>query len=127
MGVGSSLGIAVARDPSLSGHFDELFPTLEQLVEAGDRARALLSSPDWGTLAVVLNAEISKIDRELDGKWKEPLTQAEFAGRHGRRSGLTAPERALRLLIDRAETRLKEQQAKHEQVEGGGETSPGRG
>lgn len=125
--MGSSLGITVARDPSLSGHFDDLFPTLEQLVEAGDRARALLSSPDWGVLAAVLGAEIAKIDRELDGKWKEPFTQAEFAGRHGRRGGLTAPERALYLLIDRAETRLAEQRAKHEQDDGSGESLPERG
>lgn len=107
-------------DPQFTRHLDDLFPTLEALVEAAEAAQALTAHPGWDALSALLNAEIATIDADLDSG--RPLdSRADYAAKHGRRGGLRAPGRALQALVGRAESRLAEQRAKHE---GGAESSP---
>lgn len=107
-------------DPKFTRHIDSLFPTLEELVVAGEAADALIAQPGWAHLVRLLEAEIATIDAELDSG--RPLeSRADYAARHGRRGGLRAPVGALTALISRAESRLEEQRAKHE---GGAESLP---
>jgi hypothetical protein len=114
--VGSNLA------PQFTRHLDDLFPTLEELVNAAEAAQALVATPGWACLSALLHAEVATIDAELDSG--RPLeSRADYAARHGRRGGLMAPERALQALVGRAESRLAEQRAKHE---GDAESSPDR-
>lgn len=120
--MGSSLGRSAHADPQLTRHFDRLFPTLGELEAAADAARSLISSSGWPVLLDLLGAEVSGIDAKLDSG--RPLEHVEYAAYHGRRGGLRAPAAMLHALIDRAESRLAEQRAKHE---GDAEPSPGEG
>lgn len=116
--MGSNLGQvrAVRPDPSLSRHIGDLFPSLEELVAAREAAVALLAQPGWTLLIRLLDAEIATIDATLDsGRVLE--SKADYAAAHGRRGGLRAPEQVMRLLVERADARLAEQAAKHEQAE----------
>jgi hypothetical protein len=111
--VGSNLGqVRAARpDPQLSRHFDGF--SLEELVAAAEQARLLLAQPGWNLLTGLIQAEVATIDRELDSG--RPLdSRADYAAKHGRRGGLMAFEQILTALIDRAESRIAEQRAKHE-------------
>lgn len=67
-----------------------------------------------------VDAEIHLIDRDLDGQ-REPLSQAQYAQRHGRRGGLKALEEMGHELIRIADVELQRQRAKYE---GAAETVP---
>lgn len=111
-------------DPQFTRHVDALFPRpgLQELLDGAEAARALRDAPGWPVLVALLNAETDQIDAELDdGRLLE--SRAHYAAKHGRRGGLKAPERAIEALIGRAESRLAEQQARHE---GDAESSPDR-
>lgn len=116
---GSNLG--GSPDPRHTRHVSDLYPTLERLVAAGERAQSLVDSPGWGVLLKLLDAEVATIDRELDsGRVLE--SRAAYAAAHGRRGGLKAVPELVYALIGRAETRLMEERAKHE---GAAESVPG--
>lgn len=104
--------------PRFTRHVPALYPSLEELVAAGEQAQALTEHPGWTVLTRLLQAEIDTLDGELDDRLLD--TRADYAHRHGRRAGLLAPEQALKALIGRAVSRLEEQRAKHE---GDAETS----
>jgi hypothetical protein len=108
------MAVSTRPDPRLTRHLKDLYPTLEQLLEAAEAVRGLLAEPGWPVLQSVLHAEIAEIDRLLDGSERDPLTRAQYAGAHGRRGALMAPEQSLRALIDHAERELEEQRRKHE-------------
>lgn len=117
--VGSNLG-SQRHDPQLTRHLEQLYPTLDQLLAAADAARAMIQSPGWLVLSDLVSAEVATIDAELDsGRVLEH--RADYTARHGRRGGLRAGIHAVYALLDRAESRLAEQRAKHE---GDGESSP---
>ena len=96
----------------MTRHVDALWPELEQLFSAGEAVEGLIFNEGWFRVLNVLEAEIATIDRQLDQG--APLTQAEYAKAHGRRGGLQAARDAAYAIVDRAEARKAEQQAKHE-------------
>lgn len=113
--MGSNLG--GSSDPRHTRHISTLYPSLERLLAAGEAAEALTSSPGWSVLLDLIDAEIATIDRELDsGRVLE--SRADYAAAHGRRGGLKAVPELVYALIGRAETRLMEERAKHEDTAG---------
>jgi hypothetical protein len=100
-------------EPRFTDAVRRLYPTLEQLTDAADAARALLEQPGWTVLNEILGLEVAKVDSRL-GSDKPLGTRAEYAMAHGRRSGLLAPTQAIHALIDRAESRLADERVKHE-------------
>jgi hypothetical protein len=111
--VGSNLGTEGRVDPRASRHIKDLFPEFDQLQAAAESARQLTTHPGWVVLSSMLDAEISAIDRVLDGD-RVLGSRAEYAGAHGRRGGIRASEEALRALIEQADVALAEQRIKHE-------------
>jgi hypothetical protein len=100
-------------EPRFTEAVRKLYPTVEQLTDAADAARALVEQPGWDVLVEILQAEIATIDRRLGSD--RPLdTHGDYAMAHGRRSGLLAPGQAIHALIDRAESRLADERAKYE-------------
>lgn len=95
-----------------SQHLDDVYPTLERLIEAGDHARALREHPGWNVLHQLLEAETALVDAELDSH--EPLKRAQYASLHGRRGGLTACLAAIHALTNHAESRFEKERAKFE-------------
>lgn len=105
----------MARDvsPAISRHTDDLWPDLEAILDAGERAVELKLHPGWQHVQAVLLAEVDAINVRLDGA-REPLTRAEYAQAHGRRSGLRAAAEALDAIVARAAKRHDEQRQRHE-------------
>lgn len=105
--------VAVGSDPAFTRHVDDIYHRdLDGLFSAGEMVRALMTHPGWPTLARVLEAEIATIDSQLDGRLLD--SRAAYAHAHGRRGGLRALDEAARAIVSRAESRLAEQQRKHE-------------
>lgn len=119
--MGSSLNAGSRVDPQFSRHIRDLYGRrpLDELVADAEAVAALIASPGWPVLSALLDAEIATIDAGLDSG--QVLEQAEYAGRHGRRGGLKAPQVASQALIGLAESELSKQRAKHE---GDAEPSP---
>lgn len=81
---------------------------LQELLDAREAVKQMMTGPGWEAVQAVLDEEISKIDHELDhGPAKE---QAEYAHKHGRRSALRAADDAARGIIALADTREKKAQ-----------------
>lgn len=104
-----------------SQHIDALFPvgepdSLDRLLRAAESARDMLVGPGWEAVVTLLGRKVEEIDRQLDGALLE--TRADYAHRHGQRAGLLALESSVKALIERAESRLEEQRAKHEDTAG---------
>ena len=116
--MGSSLG--KRSDPHYTRHLREF--ALEELFAAGEAVEALVEHPGWVHVQAIVDAEIAEIDRSLDGR-EEPLSQAQYALKHGRRGGLTAVRNAVDTTLDYYRRALDEQRAKHED---GAEPSGGR-
>lgn len=90
-----------------------MYSDFEDLFAAGEQVHDLLAHPGWRHVALLLHAEVAEIDRMLDGR-DEPLTQAEYAMHHGRRSGSRFMEDAATALIAQAEKERARQAARHE-------------
>lgn len=108
-------------EPTYTRHVEKLWPELEELFAAGDRLEELVAAPGWADLHAVLNLEIARIDKELDGA-RTPLGRADYALAHGRRDGLRAALRAADAIISRASEERENQRIKHE---ADGESSAG--
>lgn len=104
-------------DPRLRRHSRDL--PLDQLLAAAEAVQSLAEHPGWAVVLSLLDAEIATVDAELDGRLLD--SRAAYARAHGRRDGLRAVTGLLDALVERAETRLDEQRAKHE----AGETAVG--
>lgn len=114
--MGSNLGTLAPHDtgradPRWLKHTRDM--SLEQLFAAGDAVDSLLDHPGWISLQALIDAEITEIDRRLDGR-DEPLSQAEYAMAHGRRSGLKGAADAAAALMHRYTAELERQRARHE-------------
>lgn len=98
-------------DAQFTRHFKDL--DLLELEAAADAVRALLASPGWAVVQRVLGDEVALIDRLLDSD--RPLeSRADYAAKHGRRSGLRASLEIATALVSYAESKLQEQRDKHE-------------
>lgn len=95
---------------------------LEGLFAAGEAVEGLIGHPGWAHVNAIVDAEIAEIDRALDGR-DEPLSQAHYALKHGRRGGLRGARDAAEAILDRYRTALAEQQRRYE---GDAEPSPDR-
>lgn len=105
------------RNPKLTRHIKPRFGTLEQITEAAESVEDLLSHRGWGVLSALIGDEADLIERTLDEG--QPLTQAEYAYAHGRKSGLKAAGAFAELVISRAAAELEAQRQKHEQEPAG--------
>jgi len=101
--------MTATRNPKLRRHFDDLFPELDQVLDAAEHAASVLEHPGMGVLRSILVAEIDTISRGLDDR---VLQQAEYAMAHGRRGGLIASLEALDVLIAWAESLAAKERAK---------------
>lgn len=90
----------------------DVFPTFEDLFEAGDLVASLLEHPGWELVQRLVDAEILEVNRALDGRVLD--SRADYAHAHGRRGGLTAVRDAAETIRLVAAMRLAEQKAKHE-------------
>jgi hypothetical protein len=99
--------------PEMSRHLRGEYGSLEELFRAGEAVQGLLEHPGWKHIMAVVDAEIATIDRELDSH-REPLSQALYAMKHGRRGGLMAVEQAAQAILRRYEASLEEQRQRHE-------------
>lgn len=79
----------------------------------GEAVESLVTHPGWAHVQRLVEAEIAEIDRALDAG-DEPLTQAQYAIRHGRRGGLLASRDAAETILARYRAALEHQRAKHE-------------
>lgn len=79
----------------------------------GEAVLSLRDHPGLEHVLAVLELERKAVDVELDGA-RAPKTQAEYAQAHGRRDGLDAARRAIDAIVATYQTRLHEQQRKHE-------------
>lgn len=113
--MGSNLGTVGRTDPKFTRHLDDLYPTLEGLFDAAEAVEDMLAHPGWAHLTRLLEAEAAEADVEVDGRLLE--SRAEYAFAHGRRGGLRSAMVAASTLLRRAESKLAEQRAKHENVE----------
>jgi hypothetical protein len=95
------------------------FPELEDLFAAGEHVRGLQAHPGWVYLSRLLEEAIAEIDFSLDGRLLE--SKSEYAHRHGQRHGLRAMWQAADAIVHTADTKLRQQQEKHE---GAGESVP---
>lgn len=105
--------------PQMSRHVRDRYETLDGLLAAGELVQGVVDHPGWAHLMGVIDAEVSQIDRKLDGH-TTPLTQAEYALAHGRRGGLKSIEEAAHAIVQTAAVALADQRARHE---GAGETA----
>src|SRR4051812_39488154 len=94
-------------------HLDRIYPEPHRLFEAGDEVASLMAHPGWLHVTRLLEYEVFEIDKTLDGR-DEPLTQAQYAARHGRRGGLRAFQAAADAIIARSEREYARQVTKHE-------------
>lgn len=114
--MGSSLG--TRSDPHYKRHTRGT--ALDELFSMGDAVASLVEHPGWAHVIRLLDAEVAEIDRTLDGS-QEPLSQAQYALKHGRRGGLRGAREAAEAILERYHVALAEQRAKHE---GDAESSP---
>lgn len=101
------------QDPRLKRHVERIYPDMQDLFAAGEAVEDLQAHPGWLHIVRLLEWEISTIDHTLDGRLV-PLSQAEYAMAHGRRSGLRAFEDAAGAILSEYRDTLEEQRAKHE-------------
>ena len=94
-------------------HLDAIYAEPQHLFEAGDEVQALLAHPGWLHITRLIEWEVATIDHGLDGR-DEPLTQAQYAARHGRRGGLRGAQAAADAIIGKADREYRRQRAKHE-------------
>ncbi len=111
----------MARNPAIERHIDKLFPELEHALDAGEAVAEALVTLGWAHVEAVLDAEIDAISAHMEGA--SVLSRAEYAYRHGRIGGLKAVKQAAEAIIDRANARRDEQEARHE---AGAESPAGR-
>lgn len=100
-------------DQKFSRHVRDLYPELNELLDAAEAIEMTMASPGWTHLTALLGAEVAMTDRTLDGA-AEPLSQAEYAMAHGRRGGLRGASEAAATLVAMAESKLAEQRRIHE-------------
>lgn len=79
----------------------------------GEAVESLVAHPGWAHVTRLVEAEVAEIDRTLDGR-DEPLEQAQYALKHGRRGGLRGAMEAAEAILDLYRTALDEQRRKHE-------------
>lgn len=88
---------------------------LQELLDAAEEVRGLLSHPGWAHVEAAIAAEVDAINRRLNSG-DEPLSRAQYAKSHGRLGGLLYVREALDAIVQRADERYREQQRKHEGV-----------
>lgn len=88
-----------------------------EVFAAGEAVESLVDHPGWELVVGVLRAERSEIDRSLDGR-DEPLERAQYALKHGRRSGLSGAEDVVDAIVHHYRVELARQQARHEGAAG---------
>lgn len=99
-------------EPAFTSLVKNVFPSMEELFEAGEAVRQLVQHPGWVHVSRLLEAEIASVDSSLDGRLQESRSAYAFA--HGRRGGLRAMDEAARAITSRADQKLAEQRRKHE-------------
>lgn len=102
------------EDAALARHISEFLPTLVEEVDAGELIRSLQAHPGYHLVSSILEAEISTINAEME-RAREPMDQAQYAGRHGRIGGLRGFETAAETILARSDRRRGEQEARHEE------------
>lgn len=102
---------------ALRRHIDAIWPGTSDLLEASEHVSTLDGHYGWEAVQKVLVAEIAMIDRELDGA-STPLSQAEYALKHGRRGGLKAALGAARAITSKADEKIQKLEAAGESVAG---------
>jgi hypothetical protein len=105
----------------VKARIDDAFPTLEQVIAAGEAVESLLAHPGWDLLQGIVQAEIDSALTALDRGGTELPSQAEYARAHGRRGGLLYLREVAQATVARAAQRYEEQRFKHE---GAAETAP---
>lgn len=100
-------------DPHYDRHLKQIYPLPQDLFEAGEAVQMLIAHPGWLHVTRLLEWEIATIDSGLDDR-DEPLTQAQYAGRHGRRGGLRGMQQAADAIIDKANREYERQRSIHE-------------
>jgi hypothetical protein len=90
----------------------DAFKTFEALQGAADDVRGLLAHPGWAHVCRLLDAEVTDLDRKLDGGLLE--TRAEYAHLHGQRRALGAAQGIAHAIVSVADDRLRQQALKHE-------------
>lgn len=106
--------------PEIANLVRERYDSLDALIAAGELVQGVVQHPGWRHLQGVVDAMAARIDHELDGA-REPLTQAQYAQRHGRRAGLRSVEEIALTIVRISEKTLAEQRARYE---GAAETVP---
>lgn len=107
--------------PEIANLVRRRYESLDALIAAGELVQGVVSHPGWRHLQGVIDELVSRIDEELDGE-REPLSQAQYAQRHGRRAGLRSVEEVALTVVRVAEKTLADQRAAHE---GAAESVPG--
>lgn len=75
--------------PATTKRVRDLFEDdLDGLLAAGEAVESLLAHPGWLLLTKLADAEAVALEDQMDNA-HEPLPQADYAQRHGRRGGLT--------------------------------------
>jgi hypothetical protein len=106
-----SISASVRTDPHYTRHVKGT--ALEELFTMGEAVESLMGHPGWDYVNRLLDAEIAEIDRSMDDT-QEPLSQASYALKHGRRGGLRGAQEAAAAIRDKYLRALEEQQRKHE-------------
>jgi hypothetical protein len=107
---------------NLTNHADAIYVDADSAQRGLDDVHRLLASPGWSRVEEILELELVAIDKRLDCP-REPLSRAQYAMEHGRRSGIKATLQVPLAIIERAGRRLDIERAK---FEGDAESSPGR-
>lgn len=90
-------------------HVDRMFPDLRELSDSADAVDRLVSEPGFIAVQALIDAEVEAIDRKLD---HAPLQEAtEYAHAHGRRGALLAFKDGMAAIRERADERIKEDEA----------------
>jgi len=103
----------VQIDPRMERHLKVIYPQPHDLFEAAETVGALVAHPGWLHITRLLEYSVATIDAGLDGR-EEPLTQAQYAARHGRRDGLRGAQAAADAIIGKAALVYERQRATHE-------------
>jgi hypothetical protein len=99
-------------EPEFSNHVRRIYSSLDELFEAGEAVRSLVTHPGWVHISRLIEEKIAEIDFSLDGRLL--ATRSEYAHQHGQRHGLRAMQQAADAIVAVAERKRREQQAKHE-------------
>lgn len=108
-------------EPIYAKHVREQFSELQRLFDVGEAVQGLEASVGYQAVLAVLDAELSAINRKLDGP--NPLSHVEYTHLHGQRRGLLGMHLAVRAIEARYVAVLEEQERKHERA---GESAPER-